>query len=61
MPIIWPWKNAVITYIGSKEKVTGYEYYLPEFNMEFATALVIMLIGAALIVLTEKMAKKTNS
>ena len=57
MPIIWPWKNDVITYFGSKEKVIGYEYYFPEFNMEFATALVIMLIGAALIVLTEKMAK----
>ena len=61
MPIIWPWKNDVITYFGSEAKVTGYEYYFPEFNMEFATALVIMLIGAALIVLTEKMAKKTNS
>ena len=61
MPIIWPWKNDVITYFGSEEKVTGYEYYFPEFNMEFATALVIMLIGAALIVLTEKMAKKSNS
>ena len=61
MPIIWPWKNDVITYFGSEEKVIGYEYYFPEFNMEFATALVIMLIGAALIVLTEKMAKKTNS
>ena len=61
MPIIWPWKNDVITYFGSEAKVTGYEYYFPEFNMEFATALVIMLIGAALIVLTEKMAKKSNS
>ncbi len=57
MPIIWPWKNDVITYFGSEEKVTGYEYYFPEFNMEFAIALVIMLIGAAIIVLTEKMAK----
>ena len=61
MPIIWPWKNDVITSFGSEAKVTGYEYYFPEFNMEFATALVIMLIGAALIVLTEKMAKKSNS
>lgn len=57
MPIIWPWKNDVITYFGSEEKVTGYEYYLPEFNMEFAIAFVIMLIGAGIIVLTEKMAK----
>ena len=57
MPIIWPWKNDVITYFGSEEKVTGYEYYLPELNMEFAIAFVIMLIGAGIIILTEKMAK----
>ena len=61
MPIIWPWKNDVITYFGSEAKVTGYEYYFPEFNIEFATAFVIILIGAALIILTEKMAKKSNS
>ena len=61
MPIIWPWKNDVITYFGSEAKVTGYEYYFPEFNIEFATAFVILLIGAALIILTEKMAKKSNS
>ena len=61
MPIIWPWKNDVITYFGSEAKVTGYEYYLPELNLDFSIALVIMLIGAALIVLTEKMAKKGNN
>jgi putative membrane protein len=61
MPIIWPWKNDVITYFGSEAKVTGYEYYLPELNIDFSIALVIMLIGAALIVLTEKMAKKGNN
>ena len=60
MPIIYPWKNDVITYYGSEAKVTGYEYYFPEMNMEFAIALVIMLIGAALIVLTEKMANKSK-
>lgn len=58
MPIIWPWKKDIITYFGSEAKVTGYEYYFPELNMEFAIALVIMLIGAGIIVLTEKMAKK---
>lgn len=57
MPIIYPWKNDVITYYGSESKVTGYEYYFPEINMEFAIALVIMLIGAGIIILTEKMAK----
>ena len=57
MPIIWPWKNDVITYFGSEAKVTGYEYYFPEFNMEFAIAFVIILIGAGIIILTEKMTK----
>lgn len=61
MPIIWPWKNDVVTYFGSEAKVTGYEYYLPKLNLDFSIALVIMLIGAALIVLTEKMAKKGNN
>jgi putative membrane protein len=61
MPIIWPWKNDIVTYFGSEAKVTGYEYYLPELNLDFSIALVIMLIGAALIVLTEKMAKKGNN
>lgn len=60
MPIIWPWKNDVITYYGSEAKVTGYEYYFPEMNIEFAIAFVIILIGAALIVLTEKMAKSKS-
>ncbi len=58
MPIIWPWKNDVITYFGSEAKVTGYDYYLPQLNTEFAIAFVIILIGAGIIVLTEKMAKK---
>lgn len=57
MPIIYPWKNEIITYYGSETKVTGYDYYFPEMNMEFAIALVIILIGAGIIILTEKMAK----
>lgn len=58
MPIIWPWKNAVITIVGNEEITTGYDYFLPEMNIQFAIALVIILIGASIIVLTEKMAKK---
>lgn len=57
MPIIYPWKNDVITYYGSEAKVTGYEYFVPEMNIEFAIAMVIILIGAGIIILTEKMAK----
>ena len=51
-------ENDIITYYGSESKVTGYDYYFPEINIEFATALVILLIGAGVIILTEKMAKK---
>lgn len=58
MPIIWPWKNKIITMIGSEELRTGYDYYLPEMDMHFAITLVIILIGAAIIVLTERLAKK---
>lgn len=61
MPIIWPWKNEVITYFGDKAKVTGYEYFTPEIDIYFITAIVILLIGAAIIVLTEKMAAKKES
>lgn len=61
MPIIWPWKNEVITYFGNETKVTGYEYFKPEFDIHFATAIVILLIGAAIIVLTEKMAAKKDN
>ena len=50
MPIIWPWKNDIITYYGSESKVTGYDYYFPEINIEFAIALVILLIGAGVII-----------
>ncbi len=58
MPIIWPWKNEITTMVGGEALRTGYDYYLPEMNMEFAIALVIILIGAAIIVLTERLAKK---
>lgn len=61
MPIIWPWKNDVITYFGNEAKVTGYEYFMPQMDIHFATAVVIILIGAAIIVLTEKMAAKTGN
>lgn len=60
MPIIWPWKNDIIQYFGNEIKVTGYEYYFPHIDMKFAIALVIILIGAGIIVLTEKMANKNK-
>lgn len=60
MPIIWPWKNEIITYFGNEAKTTGYEYFIPDIDIHFATALVILLLGAAIIVLTEKLAVKKS-
>lgn len=60
MPIIWPWKSEIITYFGSEAKTIGYKYFMPEMDIHFATAVVILLIGAAIIVLTEKMAAKKS-
>ena len=59
-PIIWPWKHSVTTFFGEKEKVIGYDYFMPDMDIHFATAIVIMLIGAALIILTEKLVAKKS-
>ena len=54
LPIIWPWKTGVVeTLSNGKEIVTGYDYNLPEMNSEFVIALAIIIIGAALIIITE--------
>lgn len=47
LPVIYPWREAATN-----------ELALPEANMKLAIAIVIALIGAAVIVLTEKMAAK---
>ena len=57
LPIIWPWKTGTIeTLSNGKEIVTGYNYNLPEMNSEFMVALAIIIIGAALIIITETIA-----
>ena len=57
LPIIWPWKTGVVeTLSNGKEIVTGYDYNLPEMNSEFVIALAIIIIGAALIIITETIA-----
>lgn len=47
LPVIYPWRNALTN-----------ELVLPEANIKLAIAIVITLIGAAVIVLTETLAKK---
>ncbi|MEI6892010.1 MAG: DUF368 domain-containing protein [Pontiella sp.] len=65
LAILWPWKVAVITTFQKgneiKEKVTGYEYTLPELNAETGMALAIMLAGIVIIALVEILAGKKNA
>lgn len=59
MPIIWPWKEQITAIMkDGSEKVTGYNWQLPDVNSEFFIALVLIIVGAAIIVLTETLAQK---
>lgn len=58
LPIIWPWKTAITTVLkDGTEKVSGYHWQWPAINGEFFIALAIIVLGAAIIILTENMAK----
>jgi len=54
--IIWPWKDAIIKTFGEKEKVIGYDFFLPQINSELFIAVAIMAIGVISIWLMEKSA-----
>jgi putative membrane protein len=54
--VLWPWKHEVIQLFGLKEKVVGYEYFLPGVNLEFLIAMLIMLSGILIIILLERQA-----
>ena len=54
MPIIWPWKNEIL--MEGTDKVVGYQYLFPNIDLHFAIALVIIIFGATLIILTERLA-----
>ena len=58
MPIIWPWKESLTnTLKDGTEKVIGYQWNWPNMNTEFLCALIIILLGIGIIVLTESLAK----
>ena len=59
--VIWPWKDAIIKVFGEKEKVIGYDFYLPQINTELFIALAIMIIGVGSIWLMEKSAAKVEN
>lgn len=59
IPVIWPWKENCITVLSDgTEKVTGYHWQLPTMDTSFAIALLMMLIGAGIIIVTETLANK---
>ncbi len=59
LAIIWPWKiTHYITLAEGKQKPTGYSWYLPEINTDFALALVLALVGFAIVWGMEKLSNK---
>ena len=59
LPIIWPWKESVTQALkDGTEKVIGYHWQWPVINGEFFIALGIIVLGAAIIIATESLAKK---
>lgn len=62
LALLWPWKNEVINslMIDNRvvEKVIGYTYTLPSYKGETLFALILIIVGALLILWTEKKAKE---
>jgi len=56
--IIWPWKDAIIEHFGDKEKVIGYDYFLPNMDASFAIAVTLIILGFVSIWLMEKAASE---
>lgn len=59
--VIWPWKETLTRSIeragqAAKEVVTGYSWYWPDASGETAVAVLLMLAGAAVIVVLERLA-----
>lgn len=55
--ILWPWKTAITETFGAKEKVVGYNWNIPDMNMQFFVAFAFIILGFVSIWLTEKYAE----
>lgn len=50
LPILWPWKEAIIKVFETKEKVIGYNWNLPNgFSTQTIIAIALMVVGIATI------------
>ncbi|MFO7829419.1 MAG: DUF368 domain-containing protein [Bacteroidales bacterium] len=56
--ILWPWKNTVMESFDGKEKIVGYDWYLPDMTIEVSIAVLIILLGMVSISLMETKAVK---
>jgi len=59
--VIWPWKDPIEQTFGEKVKIVGYDYFLPQMNLEFAIAIFVMIAGIVTIWLMEKHASEAQS
>ena len=54
---IWPWKSPITKMFGEKEKIIGYERFLPQLDGGFGLAFLAVLAGAALMFSIELLGK----
>ena len=59
--VIWPWKITLEKMVGEKTVVTGYTWQLPAVDKPFLLAMLLMLAGAGLVLLLDKIAGTKKS
>lgn len=59
--IIWPWKDEILETFGDKAKVVGYDYFIPELNIELMVSIIIIVVGIASIWWMESRGKSVES
>lgn len=58
--VLYPWKKQITEFFGGKEKVVGYDWYLPSLNTEFFIAMLLMISGMLIIIVMEHQASKNK-
>ncbi len=58
--ILWPWKEELTQPFGEKIKVIGYDWLVPDMNLELVFAFAFFLLGFVSIYLMEKMVSNSE-
>ena len=56
LAVIWPWKTEITKQFEDKVKVTGYEWNYPVPDQALFHALLLMLAGAGLVLILDRIA-----